>query len=109
MVFAPLIPLLRIFEISFFRNVDHVEAKRMSLNFKNRQVRTGNLRGVLNNPPATKSCRPARTWLRRSKKTRKLQVWVMSVKFLSQTARVVDTLETFWRCALLLSSVRTRQ
>ena len=36
----------------------------------------------------------------RSKKTRKLQAWVMSVKFLSQTGRVVDTLETFSRCAL---------
>ena len=35
MVFAPLIPtpLLRIFEISFFRNVDHVEVKRMPFEF----------------------------------------------------------------------------
>ena len=29
----PNTPLLRIFEISFFRNVDHVEAKRMPFEF----------------------------------------------------------------------------
>ena len=33
MIFPPNTPLLRIFEISFFRNVDHVEAKRMPFEF----------------------------------------------------------------------------
>ena len=53
MVFAPLIPLFYEFlKFLFFRNVDHVEAKRMPFEFlkstgKNRRYQGG----VLNNPP----------------------------------------------------------
>ena len=65
----PNTPLLRIFEISFFRNVDHVEAKQMPFEFKKS---TGKKRryqgGVLNNPPATNrgSQEPATNRVKRS-------------------------------------------
>ena len=47
----PYTPFYKFFNFLFFRNVDHVEVKRMPLNFKNRPVRTGDLKGGPKQPP----------------------------------------------------------